>query len=218
MVLHDIEKILKKIPEIENLATFYNDGTVFQTTFDKNKVNIPKLGKDLAEILSLFRNLQEKDNFKAYWKIVYDAVDVSVIILKLGEQSNLALFFKHEISDKVLQNVQIRGYIDKIQELIDIDLNTLIKKETAKKKDDLKELESQLDKKKIEKEKLVTKISEKDQIIKKKEEIIKEKSVKKEIKLLHKEKTKIDEEIKKIEKKEIPKIKRELKSKDEEIV
>ena len=104
MVLHDIEKILKKIPEIENLATFYNDGTVFQTTFDKNKVNIPKLGKDLAEILSLFRNLQEKDNFKAYRKIVYDAVDVSVIILKLGEQSNLALFFKHEISDKVLQN------------------------------------------------------------------------------------------------------------------
>ena len=40
MVLHDLELLMKKIPEIENIVTFYDDGTVFQTTFDKNKVNI----------------------------------------------------------------------------------------------------------------------------------------------------------------------------------
>lgn len=214
MVLNDIEKLLKKIPEINNLATFYNDGIVFQTTFDKNKVNIPKLGNDLAEILSLFRNLQSPGNFKAYRKIVYDGVDASVIILKLGEQSNLALFFKREISDQVLQNAQIRVYIDKIQELIDIDRETLIKKEIIKKKEDLLELESQLGKKKIEKENLQTIIQEKDQI---KKEITRGKKLEKEIKLLHQEETKIDEEIKKIEGKEIPKVKKKLKSKDKEI-
>ncbi|MHA1991159.1 MAG: hypothetical protein ACW981_19315 [Candidatus Hodarchaeales archaeon] len=216
MVFDDIERLMKNIPEIENTVTFYDDGTVFQTTFDKNKVNIPKLGAELAQILSLFRNLKAKNDFKDYQKIVYDGVNVSLIILKLGEQSNLALFFKRELSDKELQNIQIRNYVDRIQELIDIDHKSLIKKEGEKKKDDLMQLESRLITKKSEKEEIETKIEEKDQIFKEKTEISKEKEIEKEIKSLHQEKRKIEGEIKKIEQKEIPKIQKKLKSEDEE--
>lgn len=133
MVLHDINRLMKEIPEIENIVTFYDDGTVFQTTFDKNTVNIPKLGNDLATILSLFRNLQAKNDFKEYSKIIYDGLQVSLIIFKAGEQSNVALFFKRELSDVEIQNLPIRSYIDKIHELIDYDRQELIKNEEEKK-------------------------------------------------------------------------------------
>lgn len=135
MVLHDIELLMKKIPEIENIVTFYDDGTVFQTTFDKNKVNIPKLGDDLASILSLFRGLQAKNDFKEYSKIIYDGLQVSLIIFKAGEQSNIALFFKRELSDFEIQNLHIRSYIDRIQELIDYDRNSLLENEEDKEKE-----------------------------------------------------------------------------------
>ena len=217
MVLNDIEKLLSNIPEIENIVTFYDDGTVYQTTFEKNEVNIPKLGNELAQILSLFRNLKAKNDFTEYRKIVYDGVNVSVIILKLGEQSNLALFFKRELSDKELQNIQIRNYVDRIQELIDIDRKTLIEKEVEKKKGDLQQLKSQLVKKKYEKVEIETKIVEKDKIFKEKPEISKEEEFEEEIKELHQEKRKIEGEIKKIEQKEIPKLQKEIRTKDEEI-
>ena len=135
MVLHDIENLMKNLPEIENVVTFYDDGTVFQTTFDKNQVNIPKLGDDLATILSVFKNLQAKNDFKEYRKIVFDGFSVSVIIFKAGEQSNIALFFKRELSDKEIQNLQIRKYVDKIQELIDIDRQSLMQREFGMKKE-----------------------------------------------------------------------------------
>lgn len=134
MVLQDIDTLMKNIPEIENIVTFYDDGTVFQTTFNKNEVNIPHLGEDLASILSIFKNLKAKNDFSEFIKVIYDGANVSLIIFKVGEQSNIALFFKREMSDKELQNIQIRNYIDRIQELLDIDQKTLKKKEVEKKK------------------------------------------------------------------------------------
>ena len=135
MVLHDLELLMKKIPEIENIVTFYDEGTVFQTTFDKNTVNIPKLGNDLASILSTFRGLQAKNDFKEYSKIIYDGLEVSLIIFKAGEQSNIALFFKRELSDFEIQNLHIRSYIDRIQELIDYDRKSLLENEEEKEKE-----------------------------------------------------------------------------------
>ena len=126
---------MKKIPEIENIVTFYDEGTVFQTTFDKNTVNIPKLGNDLASILSTFRGLQAKNDFKEYSKIIYDGLEVSLIIFKAGEQSNIALFFKRELSDFEIQNLHIRSYIDRIQELIDYDRKSLLENEEEKEKE-----------------------------------------------------------------------------------
>lgn len=133
MVLHDIKLLMKKIPEIENIVTFYDDGTVFQTTFDNNEVNIPKLGSDLASILSLFKGLETKNDFTDYSKIIYDGLQVSLIIFKGGEQSNVALFFKRELTDFEIQNLHIRSYIDRIHELIDYDRNSLLEKEKEKK-------------------------------------------------------------------------------------
>jgi hypothetical protein len=134
MVLQDIESLMKHIPEIENIVTFYDDGTVFQTTFDKHQVNIPKLGSDLANILTTFRNLKAVNDFKDFSKIIYDSVDASIIIFKVGEQSNMALFFKRELSDKEVQNLQIKHYLDRIQDLIDIDRKTLLDKIEESKK------------------------------------------------------------------------------------
>ena len=144
MVLNDINRLMKAIPEIENIVTFYDDGTVFQTTFDKETVNIPKLGSDLATIISLFTNLKAKNDFKDFIKIIYDGLNVSLIIFKAGEQSNIALFFIHELSDKELQNLHIRSYIDRIQELLDIDQQTLIKNEIQKKELEFSQIEQNI--------------------------------------------------------------------------
>lgn len=190
MVLRDIDKLMKSIPEIENIVTFYDDGTVFQTSFDKNKINIPKLGDDLATILTTFKNLQAKNDFKEFVKIIYDGANVSLIIFKLGEQSNIALFFKREMTDKELQNLQIRDYIDRIQQLLDIDQQALKDKEIEKKKNELSLLE----------EKIATlqyqKASSSDQEIQAKEL----EELDKEITLLKQDKKKIVEEIEKLEK------------------
>lgn len=144
MVLQDIDKLMKTIPEIENIVTFYDDGTVFQTTFDKDTINIPKLGNDLATIISLFSNLKAKNDFKKFVKIIYDGSNVSLIIFKVGEQSNIALFFKREMSDKELQNLHIRSYIDRIQELLDVDQQTLIKNEIQNKDSELEQIEKNI--------------------------------------------------------------------------
>ena len=191
MVLNDIERLMKNIPEIENIVTFYDDGTVFQTTFDKNSVNIPKLGNDLSTIISLFTNLQAKNDFKEFIKIIYDGANVSLIIFKVGEQSNIALFFKRELSDKELQNLQIRDYIDRIQELLDIDQRTLIQKDIEKKKYDLLVLEN----KQSQIEQKLEELESNEEQQKNKEELDKQ------ITIITHDKKKLQEELEKLEKK-----------------
>lgn len=56
----------------------------------------------------LFKNLKEKNDFKELIKLIYDGLQVSVIIFNAGEQSNIKLFFKREWSDTELQNRHIR--------------------------------------------------------------------------------------------------------------
>ena len=191
MVLNDIDRLMKNIPEIENIVTFYDDGTVFQTTFDKNLVNIPKLGDDLSTIISLFTNLKAKNDFKEFLKIIYDGVNVSLLIFKVGEQSNIALFFKREMTDKELQNLQIRSYIDRIQQLLDIDQKTLIEKEIEKKENEKSSLKSKINHLTSESSSIV----QTGKYQKPKEE------KEKEIKLLQHQLAELDEEIVKLRKK-----------------
>lgn len=119
---------------------FYNNGTIFQTTFGSD-VNIPKLGENLAEVLNHIRKLYEFCNMKAedYKKLIFETEDVSIIVLKLGEDSNIALFFKKE-EDKELKLTAIRRYLNRIEDLIDMDANEILFQEILVKEEELKSL------------------------------------------------------------------------------
>jgi hypothetical protein len=120
MVFKSIEKIKEAIPDILHIAMFYNNGTIFETTFSQD-INIPKLGENFAEILEHFRKLYELLHFDYtnYEKVIFETETISIFIIKLGEESNIALFFKRE--DPVDISLKpIRKYLDRIQELIDM--------------------------------------------------------------------------------------------------
>ena len=121
MVLKSIKNIQKTLPEVLHIVMFYNNGTVFQTTFEHN-INIPKIGENLAEAVHHMLNLFQICNYNIgeYKKLVFEAERISVIILKLGEDSNLALFFKSE-DQKDIKISSIRNFIEKIEELVDMD-------------------------------------------------------------------------------------------------
>jgi predicted regulator of Ras-like GTPase activity (Roadblock/LC7/MglB family) len=144
MVFKNIQRIKAALPEVLHVAMFYNNGTIFQTTFEQN-INIPKLGENLAELLNHIRRVYEICDltFEAYKKLIFETEDVSIIILKLGEDSNLALFFKKE-EDKELKLQPIKRYITRIEELIDMDKNELKFQELLTKENELKNLQDQL--------------------------------------------------------------------------
>ena len=176
MVLREIEKIMANFSVVENVVAFYDDGTVFQTTFDKSKVNIPKLGNDLASIINIFKNLQTKNDFKIYRKIIFDGLNVSLIVYKAGEQSNIAVFFKKELTDQEIQNInaQIKVHITRIEEMIDIDRKKLIEKELERIKLDLKNVENKILEKKKSIEELESQNLEKEKKKKNKDDLEKE--------------------------------------------
>lgn len=120
MVFKSIEKIKEAIPDILHIAMFYNNGTIFETTFSQD-INIPKLGENFAEILEHFRKLYELLNFDytKYEKVIFETEVISIFIIKLGEESNIALFFKRE-DPRDINLKPIRKYLDRIQELIDM--------------------------------------------------------------------------------------------------
>lgn len=125
MVFKSIERIKSAIPEIIHVAMFYNNGIIFDSTFAKD-INVPKLGENLAHILDHFRDLYEILSFekRTYKKVILETEDVSIIILKLGEDSNIALFFKSE-NVKEVNISSIQRYLKKIEELIDMDKTEL---------------------------------------------------------------------------------------------
>ena len=147
MVLKSISRIKKALPEVQHVVMFYNNGTIFQTTFEQEK-NIPKLGENLAEALNHIKKLYEICNysFENYKKIILETEDISVIILKLGEESNIALFFKKE-EDKELKLNAIKRYITRIEDLIDMDEKELIIKDIVAKEEEVKNLHEKLQEK-----------------------------------------------------------------------
>ncbi|MFW9949935.1 MAG: hypothetical protein ACFFKA_07410 [Candidatus Thorarchaeota archaeon] len=148
MVFKNLNRIKSALPEVKHVVMFYNNGTIFQTTFEQS-INIPKLGENLAETLNHIRSLYEICNYKMepYKKLIFETEDISVIILKLGEDSNIALFFERE-EDKELKIHSIRRYISNIESLIDMDEKELILKELLIKEEELKKLSTSLQSKK----------------------------------------------------------------------
>jgi len=160
MVFKNILRIKAALPEVKHVAMFYNNGTIFQTTFEQD-INIPKLGENLAEILNHTRKLYEIVNypFEAYKKIIFETNDMSIIILKLGEESNIALFFKKE-EEKELKLTAIKRYITKIEDLVDMDEGELIVKEIIAKEEEIKNLRDILQEKANKIEKLKNEIND----------------------------------------------------------
>ena len=156
MVQKTIERIRRALPEVEHIVMFYNDGTVYQTTFEQfeESVNIPKLGADLSEILSKIIELYAICNYsyKGYNQLLFDTDDIDVLILKLGENSNLALFFRKTSEEGEIRIKAIQKYITKIEKLIDIGQMNLIENDIRSKEKELKilyeEMEEKLEKQK----------------------------------------------------------------------
>ncbi len=150
MVFKNILRIKAVLPEVKHVVMFYNNGTIFQTTFEQ-EINIPKLGENLAEILNHTKKLYKicNYNFENYKKIIFETDDMSIIILKLGEDSNIALFFRKE-EEKELKLTAIKRYMTIIEELIDMDEKELILQDILLKEEEVKNLKDDL-KKKMEK-------------------------------------------------------------------
>ena len=149
MVFKSVKHIKEALPEVIHIAMFYDNGTIFQTTIDQ-QYNIPKLGEHIAEALNQFRKVYEICNFNLgeYKKLIFETEDISTIILKLGEESNLALFLKKEID--INQKLKsIRRYIKRIEELIDMPQIEIKFQELEKEEDLLKDLQSKLKSKEI---------------------------------------------------------------------
>ena len=82
MIEDTIERIKKRLPEVEQIVMFYNDGTVFHTTFEE--INIPKLGENISETLAHMRRLYEICNYKweEYNRLVFDTKDEARVVAK----------------------------------------------------------------------------------------------------------------------------------------
>ncbi|MHA2225231.1 MAG: hypothetical protein ACXAC8_08505 [Candidatus Hodarchaeales archaeon] len=205
MIEQTIERIKRTLPEVEHVVMFYNDGTVFHTTFE-HKVNIPKLGENISETLTSLKKIYLICNFdlESYNKLVFETNDVNVIILKLGENSNLALFFRKRRGELRIRS--IRRYIEKAEELLDVDREELVEQNLEIKEGQLKEFKLQFGSQQY---KLITL----QEYLKEITEEEKKKQISKEIELVNREIMRIKEEIdKKID--EIDDIKEELRQEE----
>jgi len=159
MVFKNIQRIKTALPEVKHVVMFYNNGTIYQTTFEQD-INIPKLGENLAEVLNHVRKLYDicNYNFEDYKKLIFETDDMSIIILKLGEDSNIAFFFKKE-EEKELKLNAIKRYLTRIEELIDMDEKELVLQEILTKEEEIKQLKELLNEKKESIEKLNIKLN-----------------------------------------------------------
>ena len=132
MVMKSFNGIKKHLPDLLHIVMFYNDGTVFQTTF-KSPVNVPKLGISLSETLrdlkstANYSDIDEKIDVDVdnYVKLIYETQQIKLIVIKLGEESNIALFLDNAKKKKVNLEV-IKNYLDKLEEIVDMDEEEVI--------------------------------------------------------------------------------------------
>jgi len=191
MVFKNIARIKTALPEVLHIVMFYNNGTVFQTTFEQD-INIPKLGENLTELLNHIKNVYEICNFKLddYKKLIFETEDISVIILKLGEESNIALFFKkEEVTDIKLSS--IRRYLTRIEELIDMNEKEIFLQEILAKEEKIKKTQDLLQSK----QQTIQNLQEKLKYLDTSEHQEEFKKVEKEIKFLEEECIELKKEI-----------------------
>ncbi|MDD1776974.1 MAG: hypothetical protein LUQ65_02320 [Candidatus Helarchaeota archaeon] len=142
MVLKNIERLKAAIPEIFHIVMFYDDGTIFQTTFQQ--VNVPQIGENLAEgikhIAKLFE-ITKLDN-EPYTRLIYETKTYIILVIKVGEQSNLALFFRKGPEEPQIS--AIKNFISRIQAVMDTDRIELDKQTLEKEKTELNALEQEM--------------------------------------------------------------------------
>jgi hypothetical protein len=123
MVMKILNKIKRELQGLLDYIMFYNTGIVFQSSFTDN-TNIPAICSNLSEIITLFEKSLDCYNVPTndYLKIIFETKERIIIILKLGEDSNIALFFDNEVvSDVTDVNIgSVQKYLNKLEELIDM--------------------------------------------------------------------------------------------------
>ncbi|UYP44291.1 hypothetical protein NEF87_000576 [Candidatus Lokiarchaeum ossiferum] len=126
MVLRNMKSIKDLIHGVIHIMMFYNNGIVFQTTFPSEK-NIPLIGEKLSLIVNQMQNLMKMydENELSYKKLIYETDNYIIAIIKLGEESNLALLLDNSPTDS-LELKKIKKFIDKLEELIDMDKEELV--------------------------------------------------------------------------------------------
>ncbi len=124
MVIKTLNKIKNELPGLLDYIMFYNTGIVFQSSFSE-KTNVPAVCAKLSDIIQMFKaslNCYDTPS-NDYLKIIFETKEHIIIILKLGEDSNIALFFDNEVindvSDVNISSVQ--KYLNKLEKLIDMD-------------------------------------------------------------------------------------------------
>lgn len=142
MALKNIERLKAAIPEIFHIVMFYDDGTIFQTTFQQ--VNVPQIGENLAESIKHIAKLFEicKIENEPYTRLIYETKTNIILVIKVGEQSNLALFFKKGTEEPQIS--AIKNFISRIQAVMDTDRIELDKQALEKQKTELNGLEQEI--------------------------------------------------------------------------
>jgi len=112
------------MPELQNVVLFYDNGLVFQTTFDQS-VSIPEIGENLARLISDGKDLLKsfKGSQSNFQKVIYEIEDLSIMILRLGEQSNIALFIDKkklaECESGSLNSSNINALLEELKQIMD---------------------------------------------------------------------------------------------------
>lgn len=125
MVIKILKKLKNELPGLLDYFIFYNTGIVFQSTFSEN-TNVPAICANLNEVINMFKNSLTCYDVtpNEYQKIIFETKKHIIFIIKLGEDSNIALFFDNEIVDEVKIS-SVQKYLNKIEELIDMDKSEL---------------------------------------------------------------------------------------------
>ncbi|MHA1227818.1 MAG: hypothetical protein ACTSPV_13810 [Candidatus Hodarchaeales archaeon] len=146
MIKDVIERVMKSLPEVENIIVFNSFGTVLQTTFDKS-LNIPKIGKNISKILDNILALYKscKYDYSQFNRILFDTEGISILILKLGEDTYLAFFFKKILEEDEPQIDSVKRYLKQIEELLDVSNLELLEQEKEEKREELVSLDEELE-------------------------------------------------------------------------
>ncbi len=131
MVFKNINNIKKNLHGVIHTMMFYNNGIVFQTSFPPED-NIPLIGENLSTIINnLQKSIQIYDQTETeYKKLIFETKKYIIAILKLGEDSNLAILLDNK-KDDPLEISKIRKFLHSLEEIIDMDIEEIHQNENS---------------------------------------------------------------------------------------
>ncbi len=91
-MLKSIENLIKEFPNLVDYLTFFNDGTVVQTSF-KPPMNIPKMSETLLHICQDFQQFEEVCHYEkeSIVRHLFETLKYFIFILEFEEGLYLAL-------------------------------------------------------------------------------------------------------------------------------